>query len=296
MLQIVKELTRLKSQTAADDDKMDTLAMLLAQAKVLQQVPASQRTLRLPEICKLYVGDCGGLYLKRQPYRDQYRDYKTVTAIACRALVSATQTFCSTRGPLNEEAFPFLSKLHVSTDSSQSSPLRTVQELHARLREAETLPTAPFGDYGPDERLFNCSAWYSLTMLAALELPDVPFHVLLSTHQTVTALQDVITQRRTSYAYGGSAQQSSTPTVAEVCEVLQQFYDDPYAKHLKQDWLLKALKLSEARRHDVDYIVELFNTATEDFFFGCSATRHHGRATHEADPRDVQFISSLACI
>ena len=117
------------------------------------------------------------------------------------------QTFCSTRGPLNEEAFPFLSKLHVATDRTQASPLRTVQELHARLREAESLPTVPFRNYGPDERLFNCSAWYSLAMLAASELPDIPFHVLLSTRQTVTALQDVITQRRTSYAYAGSAQQ-----------------------------------------------------------------------------------------
>ena len=51
MVQIVKELTRLKSQTAADDDKMDTLARLLAQAKVLQQVPAVQRTIKMPEIC-----------------------------------------------------------------------------------------------------------------------------------------------------------------------------------------------------------------------------------------------------
>ena len=69
-----------------------------------------------------------------------------------------------------------------------------MQELHARLREAEMPPIAPFGNYGPDERLFNHSAWYSLAMLAAFELPDIPFHVLLSTHQTVTALQDVITQ------------------------------------------------------------------------------------------------------
>ena len=73
MVQIVTELTRLKSQTAADDDKMDTLARLLAQAKVLRQVPAGQRTLRLPEICMLYVGDCGALHLRKQPYRGQYR-------------------------------------------------------------------------------------------------------------------------------------------------------------------------------------------------------------------------------
>ena len=98
MVQIVKELTRLKSQTAADDDKMDTLARLLAQAKALRQVPAAYRTLSLPEICILYVGDCGALYLRRQPYRGQRRDLKTVTAIACRALVSATQTFAAHEG------------------------------------------------------------------------------------------------------------------------------------------------------------------------------------------------------
>ena len=44
-------------------------------------------------------------------------------------------------------------------------------------------------------------------MLAALELPDVPFHMLLSNH-TATALQDVITQRRTSFAQAASRKQT----------------------------------------------------------------------------------------
>ena len=159
-----------------------------------------------------------------------------------------------------------MTKLHGATATPEHAPPRTVQELHARLNEAETLPTAPFGRHDPNEQLFNAHAWYSLTMLAALELPDVPFHVLLSTHRTATALQDVITERRTSYAQTASEQRHSTPTVPEVCEVLQQFYNDPYAQHLKQDWLLKALKIPEARLHDADHFAELFNTATEDFF------------------------------
>ncbi|CAK0810017.1 unnamed protein product, partial [Prorocentrum cordatum] len=94
-------------------------------------------------------------------------------------------------------------------------------ELHARLNEAETLPTAPFGRHNPNEQLFIAHAWCSLKMLAALELTDVPFHVLLGTHSTATALQD---------------------------------------------WLLKALKIPEARRRDANHFAELFNAATEDFF------------------------------
>ena len=265
MVHIVKELTRLKSQTAADDDQTETLTKLHAQAKQLQQIPASTRTLCNLEISILYVAQCGRLLLKKQPYRDQRRDHKTVTAIACRALVSAVQAYLSARVPLNEERFPFLTKLHGATTTTQHQPPRTVQELHARLNEGEMLPTAPFGRHDPSEQLFNSHAWYSLTMLAALELPDVPFHVLLSNH-TATALQDVITQRRTSFAQAASEQRHSIPSVAEVCQVLQQFYDDPYAQHLKQDWLVKALKIPEARRHDADYLAELFNTATEDFF------------------------------
>ena len=105
-----------------------------------------------------------------------------------------------------------------------------------------------------------------MTMLAALELPDVPFHVLLTTHLTSTALQDDIMQHRSAFAEAVSQQRRIYPKVAEVCEVLQQFYNDSYAQHLKQDWLLKALKIPEARRHDVDYIAELLSTATEDFF------------------------------
>ncbi|CAK0903594.1 unnamed protein product, partial [Prorocentrum cordatum] len=58
-----------------------------------------------------------------------------------------------------------------------------------------------------------------------------------------------------------------------VCEVLQQFYNEPYAQHLKQDWLLKALKIPEARRRDANHFAELFNTATEDFFL---CAQQHG--------------------
>ena len=45
------------------------------------------------------------------------------------------------------------------------------------LKECGTVPVAPFGDKELDEELVAAGAWYSLTMLAALELPDVPFHV-----------------------------------------------------------------------------------------------------------------------
>ena len=65
-------------------------------------------------IRNLYIRHCGKLQLKRQPYRDCWRDFRTVTHIACRALVSAVQTFLSAREPLNEETFPFLTKLLVS--------------------------------------------------------------------------------------------------------------------------------------------------------------------------------------
>ena len=154
-----------------------------------------------------------------------------------------------------------------------------MQELHARLNEGEMLPTAPFGCHDPSEELFNSHAWYSLTMLAALELPDVPFHVLLSNH-TATALQHVITQRRTAFAQGVAEQRRSIPSVNEVCQMLQQFYADPYAQHLKQEWLQKQLEIPEAHRDDAEYLAELFNAATEDFFCMLSNTGsppHHSR-------------------
>ena len=182
MVQKAQELRRLKRETAADDDGSEALTKLLRQANQLQGIPASQRTLQSAEIRALYNIHCGNLRLMRQPYRGHYRDYKTATAVACRSLVSAIQTYLTTRGPLNEETFPFLTKLHGATATPEHAPPRAVQELHARLNEAETLPTAPFGRHDPNEQLFNAHAWYSLTMLAALELPDVPFHVLLSTH------------------------------------------------------------------------------------------------------------------
>ena len=53
MFHMVKELRRLKRQTAAGDDGAETLAMLLTQAQTLQQAPATQRTLDAPEIRSL---------------------------------------------------------------------------------------------------------------------------------------------------------------------------------------------------------------------------------------------------
>ena len=80
-------------------------------------------------------------------------------------------------------------------------------------------------------------------MLAALELPDVPFHVLLSTY-TTTALQVVLSQGRARFAQAASVEPVSTPTVSDVCEVLQACCQDAYAQHLKQAWLVKALRNS----------------------------------------------------
>ena len=102
-------------------------------------------------------------------------------------------------------------------------------------------------------------------MLAALELPDVPFHAFLSTC-TTTALQDVISRGCARFVQAASEQPPSTPTVSEICEVLQLFYQDSYAQHLKQDWLVKALNIPEARRFDMEHIAEMLNTATEDLF------------------------------
>ncbi|CAK0869013.1 unnamed protein product, partial [Prorocentrum cordatum] len=138
-------------------------------------------------------------------------------------------------------------------------------ELHARLSEAEALPTAPSGRRDPNEQLFNAHAWCSWAMLAALELPDVPFHVLLSTHRAATALQGAIAERRAPDAKTAPERRRSTPAAPEVCEVLKQFDGDPCAQHLKQDWLLKAFKIPEARRRDARHFAELFNAATEDF-------------------------------
>ena len=275
MFQLVKDLTHLKRQSAPDDDGTQTLTKLLTQAQQLQQVPASCRTLESPEVRSLYISDCGKLYLRRQPYRDHRREFKLVTTVACRSLFSSVQMHVITREPLSEAVFPFLAKFHSATTSTTHRTFpRTVQELHARLNEADALPTAPFGNHEPNDELFKCHAWYSLTMLAAMELPDVPLHVLLSTSRTAMDLQEVVAQRRTRYAQTAASEQlHSNPTVAEVCEVLIQFYDDSYAQHVKQDWLVKALNIPEDRRHDMEHIAELFNTATEDFFLHC---QQHG--------------------
>ena len=194
--------------------------------------------------------------------------HQRVSCIACRSLVAAVQKFLSGRPALNEETFPFLTKRLGTTSDAQHTVPRSASQLHELLKESATVPVAPFGHHGLDEQPFAADAWYSLTMLAALELPDIPFHVFLSTF-TMTALQDVISQGRARFAQAAAVERVSTPTVSDVCEVLQAFYQDAYAQHLKQDWLVKALKIPDDRRHDIEHIAKLFNTATVDFFWHC---------------------------
>ena len=78
----------------------------------------------------------------------------------------------------------------------------------------------------------------------------------------MSALQDVIAQRRARFAQAASLTPMSTPTVSGVCEVLQSFYQDPYAQHLHQGWIVRALRIPEGHRHGTEHIAELFNTAT----------------------------------
>ena len=115
------------------------------------------------------------------------------------------QKFLCSRPALNEETFPFFTKRLGTTketgeDISAAQPgstassaeqsasnsrkrlgtnlvPRSTAELHTLLKEYATVSSAPFGDHDVDEELSAADAWYSLTMIAALELPDVPFHV-----------------------------------------------------------------------------------------------------------------------
>ena len=170
---------------------------------------------------------------------------------------------------LSEETFPFLTKLLGVPSNAQRTIPRTVLAFHTLLNDAETLPIVPFGHHDPDEKLFGSSAWYSMAMLAALEVPDVPFHALVGTCTTI-ALHDIISRSRSEWCQAALEQRPSTPTASEVCEVLQSFYQDPYAQHLQHDWIVRALRIPEDHRHGTEHIAELFNTATDDVILHCS--------------------------
>ena len=134
MLEIRRELARLKTQTSANDTATETLAAFVKQAMQLEQLPATQRTLQSPQMTSLFVNHCGRLRIKKQPHRDEERDYKTVSCIACRSLVAAVQKFLSGRPALNEETFPFLTKRLGTTSDAQHLVPRSVYQLHALLK------------------------------------------------------------------------------------------------------------------------------------------------------------------
>ena len=84
MTHMVQELKRFKAQTAGNDDATEALSTLLKQANLLRCVPAVTQTLLRSDIKNLYVQHCGKMHLGRQPHRGQWRDLKTVNAMACR--------------------------------------------------------------------------------------------------------------------------------------------------------------------------------------------------------------------
>ena len=67
---------------------------------------------------------------------------------------------------------PLLTKLLGATSKSQHTMPRTILVFHTHLNEVETLPSGPFSHHDSREQLFRSHAWYSVTMLASLELPD----------------------------------------------------------------------------------------------------------------------------
>ena len=100
---------------------------LLRQATRLRRTPATKRALQSPEVVTLNVPVCGRLRIWRQPHRGVWRDLKTVTVIACRALVSAVQKYLSSRPIMNEETFLFLTTLLDSPSNSRGTIPRSVR-------------------------------------------------------------------------------------------------------------------------------------------------------------------------
>lgn len=188
----------------------------------LERLPATRRSLQSPGITSLFVAHCGPVWLRKQPYRGKLRNLKSVSCIACRSLAAALEKFLRSRPAVGEETFPFLTKLLGTTSDAEQMVPRRAPQFHEPLKESATVLVAPLGHRGLGEKLSAADAWYSLTMRAALELPDVPFRVLLSIC-AMTGLRDVISQGRARFAQAAAVQRVPTPTVSEVCEVLQSF-------------------------------------------------------------------------
>ena len=64
MFQLRMELARLKNQTWANDTAIETLAVIVKAAMLLQELPATKRTLQSPEMTRLFIDHCGRIWLR----------------------------------------------------------------------------------------------------------------------------------------------------------------------------------------------------------------------------------------
>ena len=255
MNRLLTDLQTFQSSDCEGTVDSETLQLVIAQATKLQQLPCSQKTLKNKVIAELYKGICGYV-IKREERINRVQNFDFVSYIACASLTTKVEALFKSYAGMQIVSCPYLTWLLGAfpplcvLPSSASDFLRLLQA-SAGSR------TVPFSDHLPTTNVFGGPAWYSIRMLACLEMDNCEFTSLPSLHAH-SELIDKILQRRAEFAQVAANANGIATTVDDIQCVLQQFYDDPYSLFAKRSWLSVALDIPKARIDDPDYIAEVF--------------------------------------
>ena len=104
---------------------------------------------------------------------------------------------------------------------------------------------------------------YFVRMLACLELPNLALKDLPIPGHHTELIEKVVQHR--SNAADASAGQPADIRASDIKDTLQAFADDPYSTYVKKRWLWNVLKVPKEKRHDPDYLPQLFETAVNEF-------------------------------
>ena len=184
-----------------------------------------------------------------------WQNCTTVFYVACCSLIHQVRAFLADRDDVPAETYPCFSKLTRRMEPHPVMPMSTQQMFPTKC-------LSPFGCMPEANVLFGAVSWYSIRMLACIELPEACFHELPPIHEH-DELLEMVFRSREDYAER-LADSYQAIAESEIRAVLHRFYDDTYSQHLKRRWLQQALEIP-AERTSPENIAEVFEVLVQEF-------------------------------
>jgi len=202
------------------------------------------------------------------------QDWMHVSLTACYALEEKVIQFLQAYENIEEASkdcyaclWELKSRPHDAVLNSLPDMPRSPHELIQALKDTGASASAPFGRLpigAQVQPVFLRHSFYFVRMLVCLELPNVRFTDLPNTSQHADLIDKVVQHRRK--VAESRAAQPALITASDVKDVLQKFSSDRFSSHANKRWILDVLNVPKQKRQDPEYLLQILETAVDEFF------------------------------